>query len=81
MRKSLEIIPVGDCVYNTGGMPLGLYAPSFCIQETANALNRCIETLEHKRQQIQDYKFISWSSICDEWLEDILTLSVNPATI
>lgn len=79
--KVAEFIPAGDRVYNTGVMPLGLYAPSFSIQETANALNRCIENLEHKRQQIQSYKFISWSSTCDEWLEDILTLSVNPATI
>jgi len=68
-----EFIPTGDRRYMPGGMPLGFYVPSFTIASVADALQRAVETLDTKKRAINTYNFKSWATVCDGFLEDVLT--------
>jgi hypothetical protein len=62
-------------VYHAGSMPLGFWAPTFDPDVVAEHMRKVAESLPEKRKAIETYNFKSWASICDAWLEDILTLS------
>jgi hypothetical protein len=34
-----------------------------------------VQTIQRKREAVQAYQFKSWATVCDNWLEDILTLA------
>jgi glycosyltransferase involved in cell wall biosynthesis len=70
-----EFIPCGDRTYQAGSMPLGFYSPTFSVASIADAMDRMISTLNEKRIAARNYKFKTWSQVCDEWLEDVLTES------
>lgn len=70
-----EFIPEGDRVYQSGGMPLGFYAPTFTVSSISDAIDRMVETLDDKKKAVRTYKFKTWSQVCDAWLEDVLTES------
>lgn len=69
-----DFIPRGDRVYSAGSMPLGGWAPSFAIQDVANAMESVADTLATKRETLLARSVPSWSRVCDKFLEDILTL-------
>ncbi len=73
-ERVAEFVPSGERVYFAGTMPLGFYAPSFRAEDLTNAMERSIDTLDEKRENIKSYTFKSWASICDAFLEDILKL-------
>ena len=68
-----EFIEPQERVYFSGSMPLGLYAPSFSSEDVTSCMKRMIDTLPEKRKAVSNYQFKSWASICDQWLEDVLT--------
>ena len=68
-----EFIPAGERVYFSGGMPLGLYAPNISAENVAQAMLRMADRLPEARKKAEQYQFKSWASVCDSWLEDILT--------
>jgi glycosyltransferase involved in cell wall biosynthesis len=68
-----EFIPTGDRTYFPGNMPLGFWAPTFTVASVVDAMERMVKTLPEKRLAVSSYDFKSWASICDAWLEDILT--------
>lgn len=68
-----EFIPSNGRAYFAGGMPFGFWAPTFSMDDVATGLERVLDTLPAKKQAVQAYNFKSWASICDGWLEDILT--------
>lgn len=70
-----EFIPVGDRVYFAGTMPLGFYAPSFRMEDVSAAMENMVNSLETKRKNVQSYKFKSWATVCDRFLEDVLELA------
>jgi len=72
-EKVAEFIKPGERVYFAGGMPLGFYAPNVSAEETANAIERMVDTLEDKKRKVNSYHFRSWSTVCDSFLEDVLT--------
>jgi len=57
--------------YFPGGMPLGLYAPTFKVESVADALESAAKNLATRRAAIETYPFKSWAKVCDPWLEDI----------
>lgn len=59
--------------YFAGGMPFGVWAPTFSMDDVATAMEETIATLTEKKKAVQAYQFKSWASICDSWLEDVLT--------
>lgn len=66
-------IPVGEDVYFPGSMPLGGWAPSLSADATAEAMRKAVETLPKLREGVKAYRFKTWTEICDEWLEDLLS--------
>lgn len=68
-----EFIPRGDRVYFSGGMPHGGWAPNFSMEAVAEAMRRAVETLDVKKRKIAESAFLSWSTVCDHFLEQILT--------
>jgi len=70
-----DFIPCRDRVYFAGGMPLGAWAPSFLVNDVADAMQRSAETLAAKRKSVaEEFTFSSWAKVCDQFLEDVLTL-------
>jgi hypothetical protein len=73
-----EFIPKNGRTYFAGSMPHGLWAPTFSMESVADAMEKSIETLEDKRKAVSKYTFKSWSTVCDSWLEDVLTACEAP---
>jgi len=67
-------IPPGDDVYYAGAMPLGGWAPSFSPKDVARAMETAIQSLPTMREAVKNYKFKTWASVCDGWLEDVLSV-------
>jgi glycosyltransferase involved in cell wall biosynthesis len=68
-----EFIPSNGKFYFSGGMPHGFSCPTFSSSDIGSALDTMISTLDSKKKAVQRYNYPSWSRVCDEWLEDILT--------
>jgi glycosyltransferase involved in cell wall biosynthesis len=72
-EKVAEFIPQGDRMYHAIQMPLGFFSPTFSMTEVANAMERMVATLDEKKRKVSAYPFKSWATICDTFLEDVLT--------
>ena len=59
-------------VYSAGGMPLGGHFLVFHPEKVADAMESAVENITEMHQMANNYKFKSWSSVCDTWLEEIL---------
>lgn len=73
-----EFIPKNGRAYFAGSMPHGLWSPTFSMESVADAMEKSIETLDDKRKAVSKYTFKSWSTVCDLWLEDVLTACEAP---
>jgi glycosyltransferase involved in cell wall biosynthesis len=62
-------------MYAAGSMPLGGYFMMFNPEKVADAMESTIENIAEMRETIKNYKFKSWSSVCDTWLEEILSFT------
>jgi glycosyltransferase involved in cell wall biosynthesis len=76
-----EFIPKNGRSYFAGSMPHGLWAPIFSMESVADGMEKSIETLEDKRKAVSKYTFKSWSTVCDSWLEDVLTYAVPESSV
>jgi hypothetical protein len=68
-----EFVPAGAPVYFAGSMPLGGYAPGFDPKAVTRAMESVIEKLPQMRDSVSAYSFKTWSGVCDEFLEDLLS--------
>lgn len=68
-------VPVSDRMYFPGTMPLGLWAYTFRINDVADAMEKVINDLPRFKKAAASYSIKSWATICDEWLEDIISHS------
>lgn len=75
-----EFIPSNGRVYFAGGMPHGLWSATFAPESVCEAIEAAVSQLPEKREAVQKYSFKSWSKVCDEFLEDVLTLASGPVT-
>lgn len=66
-------IPQSETIYFSAAMPLGHSAPTFRVDDIADAMIETVKTLPMKRAAIKNFAFKSWSSVCDGWLEDLHT--------
>ena len=78
--SNAEFIPSSGKFYFAGGMPHGFSAPTFSVSDVTSAMDRAVKSLAEKRNHIHSYPFKSWSGVCDEFLEDILTLTGDQAS-
>jgi len=45
------------------------------MESVAEGMVASIQSLQEKRKSVLDYQFKSWATVCDGWLEDLLTLA------
>jgi hypothetical protein len=45
------------------------------MEDIASAMGRMVDTLDNKKRKVSAHSFKSWATICDDWLEDLLTSS------
>jgi hypothetical protein len=76
-----EFIPPSGKFYFAGGMPHGFSSPNFSAADVTKAMERVVATLSEKRNVIQNYPFKSWSRVCDDFLEELLTRGAGQASI
>jgi len=62
-------------IYQAGAMPLGSRAPIFHPLKIADAMEDIANRLPEMREAVKSYNFKSWSSVCDNWLETVLSLT------
>jgi glycosyltransferase involved in cell wall biosynthesis len=73
-------IPTGDRVYFAGGMPHGGWYPTFRVEDVATAIEAAVARLPQSKAAAASYTFKTWSMICDEFLEDVITLAGGQAS-
>jgi hypothetical protein len=76
--STAEFIPSNGKYYFAGGMPHGFSSPTFANSDVTAALESMIATLPEKRSKVRAYQFKSWATICDGFLEDVLTQAEGP---
>jgi glycosyltransferase involved in cell wall biosynthesis len=77
--STAEFIPSSGKYYFPGGMPHGFSAPTFAPSDVTAAMESMIEKLPSKKESVRAYQFKSWATICDGFLEDVLTQAEGPA--
>jgi len=65
----------GPLIYQAGGMPLGLSAPTFNPDDVAAAMETTIEKYITMRAAIGGIKFKTWTDVCASWLDDLRAAS------
>jgi glycosyltransferase involved in cell wall biosynthesis len=66
-------IPSAFRAYFPGGMPMGGWYPLFHPDAVAKAILEAVSRLPEMRKAVSEHSFRSWATVCDSWLEDILT--------
>lgn len=72
-KCAVFVRPTGDRVYMAGGMPLGLYTPTFRVQDVGDAMYEAVENLIKYQIGLKEVSFKSWAKVCDDWLELVLS--------
>jgi len=67
--------------YFSGGMPHGFSSPTFSVADVGSVMESVVKTLPEKRKAVNAYSFKSWATVCDSWLEDVLTEAAGPVAI
>ena len=68
-------VPVVGRTYFPGGMPHGFWAPVFRPEDVAKQIEHVVANLDTMKEAARKHTFKTWSSICDELLEDLLMLT------
>lgn len=75
-----EFIPSNGRSYFAGGMPHGFWSPTFSMESIADGMESILKQLPEKKKTVSAYQFKSWATVCDSFLEDVLTQAEGPAT-
>ena len=73
-------VPSTGRAYFPGGMPHGLWFPTFDPEDVAKAIEYTVEHLPEMKAAARNHTFKSWYSVCNEFLEDLLMLTEGPVT-
>jgi glycosyltransferase involved in cell wall biosynthesis len=68
-------VPANGRGYFPGGMPHGLWYPTFDPADVAKQIEHVVANLDTMKAAARTHSFKTWSAICDEFLEDLLMLS------
>jgi glycosyltransferase involved in cell wall biosynthesis len=74
-----EFIPSNGRSYFAGGMPHGFWCPTFSMESIADGMESILKQLPEKKKTVSAYQFKSWATVCDSFLEDVLTQAEGPA--
>ena len=75
LDKCAVVIPASQRLYHSQGMPLGLFGQVATAVDVTHGMAAAIEHKDTLCSAISQKVFPSWSDVCTEFLEDILTLS------
>jgi hypothetical protein len=70
------VIPASQRLYHSQGMPLGLFGQVATAEAVTEGMAAAISQKDTLSTAISQKVFPSWSGVCEEFLEDILTLSM-----
>ena len=73
-------VPSNGRAYFSGGMPHGGWYSLFNAEDVATAIESAAARLAESKKAASEYSFKSWSMICDEFLEDVLTAAGDQAS-
>jgi glycosyltransferase involved in cell wall biosynthesis len=68
-------VPAIGRSYFAGGMAHGLWHPTYDPEEVAKNIEHVVSHLAEMKAAASCHRFKTWSSICDEFLEDLLMLA------
>jgi glycosyltransferase involved in cell wall biosynthesis len=74
-ESAASYVPPAFRAYFPGGMPHGGWYPLFHPDAVARAILDAVSRLPEMRKATSALTFKSWATVCDRWLEDILTLA------
>lgn len=74
-ESTAAFIPSSGRAYFAGGMPHGFWYPLFTPEDVAKQIEHAVANLDKMKAAAKKYKFKTWSSVCDEFLEDVLMLA------
>ena len=74
-EKVAAFVPATGRSYFAGGMPHGFWYPTYDPEEVSKKIEYVVEHLKEMKADVAKHSFKSWSSVCDEFLEDILMLA------
>ena len=76
--KVSVLIPVTGRAYFPGGMPHGLWSPTFNPDDCAAAILQAAESLPELKAAAKKHVFKTWAAVCSDFLEDVLMLTEGP---
>jgi D-inositol-3-phosphate glycosyltransferase len=76
-----SFVPASGRSYFAGGMPHGLWYPTYNPEEVAKKIEHVVEHLAEMKTAARAHSFKTWGSVCDEFLEDLLMLTGVPESI
>lgn len=80
LNDSNSVIVKGiDRAYFAGGMPHGGWSPVFSTESIAAAYTHAYNNLDAMKADRPSFK--TWSQVCDEFLEDVITVSGDRSAI
>ena len=68
-----RFIPVTSESYFAGAMPLGGWSAGSDVADVTAAMKSAADNLPTLRENADKYTFKTWSQVCDDWLEEVLT--------
>lgn len=68
-----RFVPVKSDIYFAGNMPLGGWSAGFEVGDVTTAMKEAADNLPTLRENVSKYGFKTWSQVCDDWLEDVLS--------
>jgi glycosyltransferase involved in cell wall biosynthesis len=71
-EKVAAFVPATGRSYFAGGMPHGLWYPTFAPEEVAKQIEHVVAHLGEMKTAAAAHKFATWSSVCDDFLGDLL---------
>jgi len=70
--KVAAVVPVSGRSYFAGGMPHGLWYPTFDPEDVAKQIEYVVSHLDEMKTAARSHQFKSWAGVCDSFLEDLL---------
>jgi hypothetical protein len=66
------VVPATGRSYFAGGMPHGLWYPTFDPEDVAKQIEHVVSHLDTMKATATTYSFKTWATVCDSFLETVL---------
>lgn len=80
-EKVAAFVPAKGRAYFAGGMPHGLWYPTYEPEDVATHIEQVVARLGEMKTAAAAHKFVTWSNVCDDFLGDLLMSAGDPVTI